>query len=48
MSRHVPESWYYRSNDRSGVDAGMPLCLHSKRPRPGATHRDCWPEAETF
>ncbi len=29
-----------RANERSGVDAGIPLCLHSWRLRPGATHRE--------
>jgi hypothetical protein len=28
------------ANERSGVDAGNPLCLHSERQRPGATHRE--------
>ena len=28
------------ANERSGVDAGTALCLHIRRLRPGATHRD--------
>jgi len=27
-------------NERSGVDAGAALCLHIRRLRPGATHRE--------
>ena len=29
-----------RPNERSGVDAGTALCLHSEPQRPGATHRE--------
>src|SRR2546427_7311480 len=28
------------ANERSGVDAGRPFCLHTTRCWPGATHRD--------
>ena len=30
------------ANERSGVDAGKALCLHFRRLRPGATHRERW------
>ncbi len=35
-------------NERRGVDAGGALCLHTGRPRPGATHRDVGRKLKPF
>jgi hypothetical protein len=37
-----PKLWVEPFYERSGVDAGTALCLHSGRQRPGATHRERW------